>query len=130
MTISENAVNTAASDAPITVNLDGTSKWVVTGNHRHEPQRGRGRARSWTRTARPSPSSANGKTVVTGDSEYTVTVTGSYGTTVTTSDANALSTTASSTAQRFDSYYAVSTLICWGQQVGLSFFPSAPPQEE
>jgi hypothetical protein len=35
---------------------------------------------------------ANGKTVVTGDSQYTVTVTGSYSTTVTTSDANALST--------------------------------------
>ena len=51
---------------------------------------------------------ADGKTVVKGDSGITVTVTGSYSTKVSTSDANELSTDTIDRSD-FDSYYGTST---------------------
>jgi len=51
---------------------------------------------------------ANGETVISGDSDITVTVTGSYSTSVTTSDANSLSTDFIDRTG-FDGYYNLST---------------------
>ena len=107
-TISTNSVNTAATKEPITVNLDGTSKWVVTGNSTVTNLNAADGAQIVDAQGKTVTIVASGQTVVSGDSEYTVTVTGSYGTTVATSDANALST-AFIDRSEFDTHYAVST---------------------
>ena len=93
----------AASDAPITVNVDGTSTWVV--------------AKDTTISALNVASGgdgntvtivANGKTVVSGSGDVTVTVTGSYSTSVSAGSDTELS---SDTIDRseFDSRFGTST---------------------
>ena len=67
-----------ASDAPITVNVDGTSTWVVTKDTTISALNvasGDGDGNTVTIVA-------NGKTVVSGSGDVTVTVTGSYSTSV------------------------------------------------
>lgn len=92
-----------ASDAPITVNVDGTSTWVV--------------AKDTTISALNVASGgdgntvtivANGKTVVSGSGDVTVTVTGSYSTSVSAGSDTELS---SDTIDRseFDSRFGTST---------------------
>lgn len=92
-----------ASDAPITVNVDGTSTWVVT--------------KDTTISALNVASGgdgntviivANGKTVVSGSGDVTVTVTGSYSTSVSAGSDTELS---SDTIDRseFDSRFGTST---------------------
>ncbi|MFR8697850.1 MAG: hypothetical protein ACLVEF_07120 [Bifidobacterium bifidum] len=100
-TITDNAAagsgTGTASDAPITVNVDGTSTWVV--------------AKDTTISALNVASGgdgntvtivANGKTVVSGSGDVTVTVTGSYSTSVSAGSDRSCratpSTAASSTA--------------------------------
>lgn len=108
VTISTNTVNTSATKAPIAVNLDSTSKWVVTGNSTVTNLNAADGAQIVDAEGKTVTIVANGQTVVSGDSEYTVTVTGSYGTVVSTSEVNALST-AYIDRNDFDTYYAVST---------------------
>ena len=108
VSISTNAVNTAATDAPVTVSLDGTSKWVVTGNSTVTNLNAADGAQIVDADGKTVTIVADGKTVVTGDSAYTVTVTGSYSNTVSTSDVNAL-TAEYIDRTAFDGYYAVST---------------------
>lgn len=108
MTISENSVNTSAADAPITVNLSADSTWVVTGNSTVTDLNIASGAKIVDASGKTVTVVAGGKTVVTGDSQYTVTVTGSCGTTVAVSDANALSTDFIDRSD-FDSCYAVTT---------------------
>lgn len=86
-----------ASDAPITVNVDGTSTWAVakdtTISALNVASGGDGNAVTIV---------ANGKTVVSGSGDVTVTVTGSYSTSV---------STGSDTIDRseFDSRFGTST---------------------
>lgn len=106
-TITDNAAagsgTGTASDAPITVNVDGTSTWVV--------------AKDTTISALNVASGgdgntvtivANGKTVVSGSGDVTVTVTGSYSTSVSAGSDTELS---SDTIDRseFDSRFGTST---------------------
>jgi len=106
--ISTNSVNKSASKAPISVNLDGTSKWIVTGNSTVTNLNAASGASIVDKQGKSVSIVANGKTVVSGDSTYTVTVTGDYSTTVTTGSSNALSTSYISRTA-FDKYYAVET---------------------
>ncbi len=108
MSIATNSVNTSVSSAPIAVNLDSTSKWVVTGNSTVSTLNAESGASIVDASGKTVTIVANGKTVVSGTSEYTVTVTGSYGTTVTTSSTNELSTSNIDRTE-FDSYYTTST---------------------
>lgn len=106
-TITDNAAagsgTGTARDAPITVNVDGTSTWVV--------------AKDTTISALNVASGgdgntvtivANGKTVVSGSGDVTVTVTGSYSTSVSAGSDTELS---SDTIDRseFDSRFGTST---------------------
>lgn len=106
-TITDNAAagsgTGTASGAPITVNVDGTSTWVV--------------AKDTTISALNVASGgdgntvtivANGKTVVSGSGDVTVTVTGSYSTSVSAGSDTELS---SDTIDRseFDSRFGTST---------------------
>lgn len=80
-TITDNAAagsgTGTASDAPITVNVDGTSTWVVTKDTTISALNVASGGDGNTVTI-----VANGKTVVSGSGDVTVTVTGSYSTSV------------------------------------------------
>ena len=97
-TITDNAAagfgTGTASDAPITVNVDGTSTWVV--------------AKDTTISALNVASGGDGNTVVSGSGDVTVTVTGSYSTSVSAGSDTELS---SDTIDRseFDSRFGTST---------------------
>lgn len=93
-TISENAAASEQSDAPISVSIDGDASWIVTADssvtNLHIADGGKlvdqdGKSVSVKDTS--------GNILASGESEVTVTVTGSYDTTVTTSDDNSLNAT-------------------------------------
>lgn len=108
MSITQNAVNTKTTDAPITVNLSKDSTWIVTADSTISALNAEEGASIIDANGKTVTIVANGQTVVKGDSDITVTVTGSYGTTVTTSDVNALDTSFIDRTG-FDSAYSVST---------------------
>lgn len=92
-----------ASDVPITVNVDGTSTWVVTKDTTISALNVASGGDGNTVTI-----VANGKTVVSGSGDVTVTVTGSYSTSVSAGSDTELS---SDTIDRseFDSRFGTST---------------------
>ena len=90
MTITENSVNTAATDAPITVNIDGTSEWIVTADTTITNLYAADGAKITDANGDTVSVVADGETVVSGNSAVTVTVTGTYGNEFTTGDANEL----------------------------------------
>jgi hypothetical protein len=108
--ISNNAVNTDVSSAPITINLDSSSKWVVTGDSIVTDLNAESGSAIVDGEGKTVTIIADGQTVVTGTSGVTVTVTGSYTTTVTTDDSNQLSTSYIDRTA-FDQYYGTATSI-------------------
>lgn len=106
-TITDNAAagsgTGTASDAPITVNVDGTSTWVVTKDTTISALNVASGGDGNTVTI-----VANGKTVVSGSGDVAVTVTGSYSTSVSAGSDTELS---SDTIDRseFDSRFGTST---------------------
>ena len=108
MEITENSVNTDQTDAPITVNISSDSKWVVTADTTISALNAEDGASIVDENGKTVTIVADGKTVVQGTSDITVTVTGSYSTTVTTSDANEISTDYIDRTD-FDSYFGTKT---------------------
>ncbi|MDO5834702.1 MAG: proline-rich domain-containing protein [Lachnospiraceae bacterium] len=96
------------SAATITVNLDQDSTWVVTGDTTVFALNAEDGAQIIDEDGKTVTIIADGTTVVKGDSDLTVTVTGSYSQSVRTSEANSIS---ASTIDRsdFDDYYGTST---------------------
>ena len=76
----------ATSDAPISVNVDGTSTWVVTRDTTISALNVASGGKVVDADGNTVTIIANGTTVVTGDSDITVTVTGDYTTTVDAGD--------------------------------------------
>ena len=70
----------STSDAPITVNVDGTSTWVVTEDCTISALNVANGARIVDASGRTVSIVAGGQVVVSGDSDLTVTVTGTYST--------------------------------------------------
>ena len=103
-----NAGGQNASAATITINLDQDSTWVVTGDTTVFALNAEDGAQIVDEDGKTVTIVADGTTVVKGDSDLTITVTGSYSQAVTTSDANEISAT---TIDRrdFDSYYGTDT---------------------
>ncbi|NMM93442.1 adhesin [Bifidobacterium oedipodis] len=81
--ITENT-NGSTSDAPISVNVDGTSTWIVTDDTTISALNVADGGKVLDSDGNTVTIVADGSTVVEGDSDLTVTVTGSYGTTVET----------------------------------------------
>ena len=106
--ITTNAVNTSTTQSPITVNVDGDSTWIVTGNSTVSNLNVADGAKIVDAEGKTVSIVANGQTVVEGKSQYTITVTGTYSNTVTTSDANALSSSYTDRTD-FDNYFGTST---------------------
>ncbi len=80
--ITENSAGTQTTDSPITVNVDGTSTWVVTADTTISALNVASGGSVVDSSGRTVTIVAGGNTVVSGDSDITVTVTGSYGTSV------------------------------------------------
>lgn len=106
--ITANSVNTDATDAPITVNVSSDSTWVVTESCEVSNLNVEEGGKIVDADGNTVTITNNGETVVEGDSDITVNVTGSYGTTVTTSSDNEL-TTSYIDRTAFDSEYGTST---------------------
>ncbi|WP_236036741.1 adhesin [Bifidobacterium simiiventris] len=108
ITENSSAANGSTSDAPITVNVDGTSTWVVTKDTTISALNVASGGKIVDEDGKTVTIVANGKTVVSGDSDITVTVTGSYSTTV---DASSDTELATETIDRsdFDSQFGTST---------------------
>lgn len=106
--IRTNAVNTETTQAPITVNLDSTSKWVVTKDSEVTNLNAEKGSSIVDQDGKTVTIMASGKAAVTGDSSLTLTVTGTYSDTVTTDGTNALSTS-NTDRSGFDEYFGTST---------------------
>lgn len=108
ISILTNAVNTKTTDAPITVNLSSDSSWIVTGNSTVSALHAETGSKIVDSEGKTVTIIANGETAVKGDSSYTVTVTGSYSTAVTTASDNEVSTSYIDRTG-FDAAYGTST---------------------
>ena len=100
--------NGSTSDSPITINVDSSSKWVVTENSTISSLNVEDGGQIVDESGKTVSIVVNGETVVTGDSDITVTVTGSYSTTVTTTSENEMTTDYIDRSE-FDSTYGTDT---------------------
>ena len=91
VSIEQNAAG-STSDAPVNVNIDATSSWVVTGDSTVSNLTVADGGKVVDAQGRTVTIVAAGQTVVEGDSDYTVTVTGSYSTDYDASGAGAVTT--------------------------------------
>lgn len=80
--IAKNANATTTSESPLTVAIDGTSTWVVTADTTVTNLHMANGAKLVDSSGKTVSVVKDGKTLVKGDSELTVTVTGTYDTTV------------------------------------------------
>lgn len=93
MAISENSQATKTSEAPITVNVDADSSWVLTADSTINALHLEKGGSIVDKDGKTVNIVANGKTVVDGDSDLTLTVTDSYDNEVSTDEDNTLSGT-------------------------------------
>lgn len=100
--------NDSVSNATVTVNLDQDSTWIVTGDTTVFTLNAEDGAQLVDADGKTVSIVADGSTVVKGDSDLTVTVTGSYSQTVTTSEANEISAPTISRSD-FDRCYGTDT---------------------
>lgn len=105
--ITENA-NGSTSDEPISVSVDGTSTWVVTKNTTISALHVASGGKVVDSSGKTVTIVADGKTVVSGDSDITVTVNGTYDTTVDAGDETKLSSDLIDRSD-FDSEFGTST---------------------
>ena len=120
MTIKENSAGSTTADKAITVNISSDSKWVVTKNTTINNLNAESGAKIVDNNGKTVTIVANGKTVVKGDSDITLTVTGTYSDKVTTDDSNKAVTDYIDRTD-FDSYYGTKTTFGTnGQGTGTS----------
>ena len=100
--------NGSTSEAPITINIDGTSKWTVAADTTISALNAEDGAAIVDGNGKTVTIVANGETVVEGESDITVTVTGAYGTAVATGESNELSMKVLDRTN-FDKTYGTST---------------------
>lgn len=105
--------NGTTSEAPISINVDGSSTWVVTADSTVSNLNVAEGGKVVDSDGKTVTIIANGETVVQGDSDFTVTVTGSYGTTVEAGDETQLATDTIDRSD-FDSLYGTTTTFAWG----------------
>lgn len=106
--ITTNAINTNATDSPITMNISSDSKWIVTGDSIVANLNVEDGGTIVDEDGKTVSIVVNGETLVTGESKFTITVTGSYSNTFTTDETNALSTSYIDRT-KFDSTFNIST---------------------
>ena len=100
--------NGNTTDKPITVNIDGSSKWIVTENSAVTDLNVASGGQIVDNDGKTVTVKTGNKTISEGNSSLTVTVNGNYSTNVTTNDTNTLSASTVSRAE-FDQTYGTST---------------------
>lgn len=105
---SNSAADKTTADAPLTVNVGSDSSWTVTGDSTVTNLNVADGGKVVDSDGKTVSVVADGTKVVSGDSAYTVTVTGAYSTTVSRTDDNQIQS-ASIDRSAFDSYYGTST---------------------
>ena len=108
MTITENAVNTNATETPITVNLSSDSAWVLTADTTISALHMEDGATLVDADGKQVSIVVDGSEAVSGDSDLTLTVTGTYDNEVTTNENNEVSDDYIDRSD-FDSYYGTET---------------------
>lgn len=106
--ITENKDSSESLDSNITMNVSSDSKWIVTSDSTVTNLNVEEGGKIVDEDGKTVTIKNNGKTIVEGTSDYTVTVTGTYGTSFTTDEDNALSTNFIDRTE-FDSTYNLST---------------------
>lgn len=106
--IEENSVNTDKTDAPLTVNVSRDSRWIVTGDSTVSNLNVEDGGQIVDEDGKTVSIVVNGETKVKGDSDLTVTVNSSYGSSFETSADNRLSTDYIDRSD-FDKTYSTST---------------------
>ena len=106
--ITTNSVNTDKSDSPISVTLDSSSKWVLTGDSAVTNLSAANGAQIVDESGKTATIVAGGKTVVKGTSDVTLTVTGTYSAEADTSGASSADSDFISRTD-FDSYFGTNT---------------------
>lgn len=105
---SNSAADKTTADAPLTVNVGSDSSWTVTGDSTVTNLNVADGGKVVDSDGKTVSVVVDGTKVVSGDSAYTVTVTGAYSTTVSRADDNQIQS-ASIDRSAFDSYYGTST---------------------
>ena len=112
-TISKNSAGVSTSNEPLKVSVDSSSTWVVTADTTVSSLAVADGGKVVDEGGKTVTIVAGGSTVVSGDSAYTITVTGSYGTTVSTGTANELSSDLIDRSD-FDTHYGCQTSFTMG----------------
>ncbi len=117
-TITQNASATTTTDAPISVNIDATSKWAVSADSTVSNLTvAEGGQVVDSGGSAVTVMDASGNTLVKGTSDVTVTVEGSYSTSYDTSGAGSLATEAGDRSD-FDGQYGTDTSFSMGDDSG------------
>ncbi|MBX8937770.1 adhesin [Enterococcus gilvus] len=106
--ITTNDVNTAATEAPITVTVDKSSKWIVTDDSQVTNLNVEAGGEIVDTDGKSVTILANGETVVEGNGSTTITVTGAYSNQTSLDDSNTLSEP-SIDRTVFDQYFQLAT---------------------
>ncbi len=106
--ITQNANSSTSADSNITMNISSDSKWVVTGDSTVTNLNVEEGGKIVDADGKTVTIVNNGKTILEGTSDYTITVEGTYSTEFTTDEDNALSTEYIDRSG-FDSTYNLST---------------------
>ena len=116
MAITENATNTNPSDAPITVNISSDSTWVLTKDTTISALNAEEGASIVDSEGKTVSIVVDGTTKISGESSLTLTVNGSYSTSLSTGEANELTADVIDRSE-FDSYYGVSTAFTMTDEI-------------
>ena len=108
--ITENTDATETVDNNLTINVDESSTWIVTGDSTVNNLNVANGGQIVDEDGKSVNIVVSGETVEEGDSDITITVTGSYGTEVTTSDVNVVYTNYYDRSE-FDEYFGTSTVF-------------------
>ncbi len=119
ISITKNTVNTSKTKNPITLNLDGTSKWIVSDNSTISNLNVEDSTSIVDENGKLVSIIVAGKKVVSGDSEYTLNVTNNYSNKITTNSNNELSDSFINRSN-FDKYYDVETLFNTNDVIDIS----------
>lgn len=108
--ITTNDVNTAATEAPITVTVDKSSKWIVTDDSQVTNLNVEAGGEIVDTDGKSVTIMANGETVVEGTGSTTITVTGAYSNQISLDDNSTLSEP-SIDRTAFDQYFQLATVF-------------------
>ena len=129
ISVKENEEETEKTEEPVSVSLDASSKWVVTANSSISNLSVEEGAEIVDPTGKTVTVMKNGETILSGDSTYTVTVTGTYTQGITTDETNQVTEDLIDRAE-FDAYYQSATTFGQNGEVELKVVEPVVTEED